>query len=469
MSSFLSRRDWLRQAMAATGAATLASAAPTTKPNVLFIAVDDLNDWIGPLGGHPQTLTPNLDRLAKRSVLFRRAYCNAPLCNPSRASLMTGLRPTTTAVYMNEDSWRAGAPDALTLAQYFMQNGYRVEGGGKIFHGSQNDAPSWHHYEEFAPDVKPAKTPANGIPNTAHFDWGPVEAEDSETADTKIVQWAQGFLEKRQDKPFFLAVGLYRPHLPWYVPQKYFDRFPPADTRLPEVLEGDLNDVPPSAPRSLKDHENVLKYNQWHEAVAAYLACINYTDANLGRLLDSLESSPHAANTIVVLWGDHGWQLGEKQQWRKFTLWERSCRVPLMISAPGVSKNGAKCDRTVELLSLYPTLIELCGLPPKRDLDGRSIATLVTNPAAKWENPAITSYGADEISVRTERWRYSKFPDGEELYDHSKDPNEWTNLAAKPEYESLKQQLAAHLPKKVNTRKLPRKSGEGERTRMGIK
>lgn len=448
----LSRRRFL-QSVSAAGLAAC-RAAPERPPNVLFIAVDDLNDWISALSGHPQTVTPNIDGLAERGVLFERAYCQAPACNPSRTSLLTGLRPTTSGVYHNADLWRDALPDAVTLPQYFMQNGYSALGGGKIFHGSQNDSASWQAYYNFEGFIHPAETPVNGIPDTAHFDWGPIDVPDEDTAGTKLAMWAGNYLEREQNKPFFLACGFYRPHLPWYVPKKYFDKFPADSVKLPPFLESDLEDVPESAIRNLTDHRNVTGHNQWHEAVAGYLASINYADANVGRVLKALDAGPHRDNTIIVLWTDHGWQLGEKKQWRKFTLWERSCHVPLMFVAPGVTQPAQRCGRTAELLDIYPTLLELCGLPAKPGLEGRSLRPLLAEPAAEWDKPAITSNGPDKISVRTERWRYSRFPDGEELYDHDVDPNEWHNLAGKPEHAETKQRLAALLPKEVSRKQV---------------
>lgn len=422
--------------------------------NVLMIPVDDLNDWIGVLGGHPQTVTPNIDRLARSGVLFRNAHCQAPACNPSRASLFSGIRPTTSAVYRNADLWRDGLPDAVTMPEYFREAGYQVVGGGKTFHGSQNDKSVWDDYYDFEQRVLPPNRPVNGIPRAAQFDWSPVDAEDDETADTKLANWAADFLGHEHDKPFFLACGFFRPHLPWYAPQEYFDRFPPETTELPKVLPGDLDDVPPSAIRQLRDHDNVTSTNQWNKAVASYLACINYTDANIGRVLDALEKSEYAGNTIIVLWSDHGWQLGEKKQWRKFTLWERSTRVVMMMAAPGVTKPGGVCDRPAELLDIYPTLVELCGLPPKRELEGKSLVPLLENPKASWDKPAITSFGPDKITIRTERWRYGRFPDGEELYDHRNDPQEWHNLAKDPKHADTKRRLAAFLPTNINRKKL---------------
>lgn len=415
-------------------------------PNVLFIGVDDLNDWIGPLGGHPQTQTPNLDRLAERGVTFTRAYCQAPACNPSRTSLLTGLRPSTSGVYRNGDVWRSALPDAVTLPQHFMLHGYEVLGGGKTFHGPMNEAASWEAYFQFRGFLHPPSRPVSGIPGTGNFDWGSIDARPEDTADTRLAAWAERYLSRKHTRPFFLAVGFYRPHLPWYAPEEHFRRFEPARTELPATLEGDVDDIPRSALRSFVDHERVTAHGQWRAAVAGYLACINYADSNVGRVLRALDTGPNANDTIVVVWSDHGWQLGEKKQWRKFTLWERSARVVMMLAGPGVMARNRKSGRTVELLDLYPTLLDLCGLPERPELEGRSLRPLLRDPDAAWDKPAITSLSPDRVTVRTERWRYVRHPDGEELYDHSEDPAEWRNLAKSPGHAETVRHLSGLLP-----------------------
>jgi len=450
----ISRREWMHRAFGFGAAACAAGcAAPPAgeikRPNVLFVAVDDLNDWIGVLGGHPQAKTPNIDRLARSGVVFQRAYCQAPSCNPSRTSVLSGLRPTTSGVYGNGDLWREALPDAVTLPQYFLQHGYETLGGGKVFHGPQNDAASWERYFNIPGFLHPPQQPASGIPGVGHFDWSSLDADDSETADGQVAAWASDYLQAEHERPFFCAVGFYRPHLSWYAPKKYFDQFSEDSTILPPFLEGDVDDVPPSAVRQFRDHARVTAAGQWKRAVAAYLSCIRFADENVGRLLRALDEGPNAENTIVVLWTDHGWQLGEKKHWRKFTLWERVCRVALTIRAPGVTQPGGTCERVVELVDLYPTLADLCGLPPKPELDGESLRPLLEDPQAPWDKPAITSNGSDKTSVRTERMRYSRFPDGEELYDHDNDPNEWENLAERPEHAATKERLAALLPTEV--------------------
>ena len=422
----------------------------TDKPNVLFVAIDDLNDWIGALGKRPDVQTPNLDRLAKRGVLFTRAYCSSPACNPSRASLLTGVRSSTSGVYHNTQPWRPVLPKAVTLPQYFMANGYYVAGGGKIFHNSFNDPKSWEVY--FAPQrsPEPSNKPVNGL-KAAQFDWGPVKVGDVEMGDYKAVQWGIEQLKAKHDKPFFLAVGLIRPHLPWYVPQKYFDLYPLEKIVLPKVKADDLDDIPPMGRQMAKpegDHKRVIEAKQWEKAVQGYLASTTFADAQVGRLLDAFDASPHATNTIIVLWSDHGWQLGEKQHWRKFALWEEATRVTFMIIAPGVTKPNQRCERTVNLMDIYPTLAELCGLPEKNGLEATSIVPLLKNPTQAWDHPSVTTHGRNNHAIRNERWRYIRYSDGtEELYDHDVDPLEWTNLANNAKYELTKKQLAAWLPR----------------------
>jgi len=453
-------------------AAPLAAQSRGPKPNVLMIAVDDLNDWVGCLGGHPQARTPNLDRLAARGALFTNAHCAAPLCNPSRAALMTGIRPSTSGIYDNGQPMRKSPvlKDAVTITQHFRAAGYRVIGGGKIYHGAFPDPSSWDEYfpsqqQNKPPDPVPAKLPANGIPNTGHFDWGPLSVPDADMGDHKVVDWAAGELRKAQSKPFFLACGLFRPHLPWYVPSKYFDLFPLNSIKLPVVNPDDLDDVPPIGKKFARpggDHKSVTDHKQWKQGVQAYLASIAFMDAELGRLLDAFDASPHAANTIVLLWSDHGWHLGEKLHWRKFTLWEEATRNVFTVTVPGLTRAGTRCSRPVSMVDIYPTLSELCGLPARPELEGKSLLPLLRNPSAEWARPAVTTYFRNNHSIRSERWRYIHYADGgEELYDHAADPLEWNNLAAKPEYDVVKQNLARWLPR-VNAAESVHERGRGE-------
>jgi arylsulfatase A-like enzyme len=430
-----------------------------SKPNVLFMCIDDLNDWVGCLGGHPDVKTPNLDRLADRGVLFTNAHCSAPACNPSRASLMTGILPSTSGVYHNPNPWRKSPAlkNAVTIPQHFMAHGYRAVGGGKIYHGAFPDPPSWQAYFPSQTRNKPADPmpegrPINGIPKTAHFDWGPVSVGDETMGDWQVADWAIGELKNKHDKPFFLGCGFFRPHLPWYVPQKYFDMYPADRVTLPNVREDDLEDVPPPGRKMARpqgDHRKVLQHNQWRKAVQGYLASITFVDACVGRVLDAFDQSAYRDNTIIVLWSDHGWHLGEKLHWRKFALWEEATHNVLMMVAPGVTKPHQRCRRPVTMLDIYPTLVELCGLKPKPGLEGRSLVALLKEPNHEWERPALTTHGRNNHSLRTERWRYIRYSDGtEELYDHHKDTMEWHNLAGDAEYADVKKQLARWLPKK---------------------
>ncbi|MEE9462976.1 MAG: sulfatase [Bacteroidales bacterium] len=437
----------------------------TTPPNVLFICIDDLNDWTGFLGGHPDAKTPRLDQLASESVVFSRAYCPAPACNPSRASILTGIRPSTSGVYLNPQPWRNSPvlENILTMPQYFREHGYIVKGSGKTFHGSFPDSASWDEYwpsftQQKPADPMPENRPINGIPNTAHFDWGPVNASKEEMGDWQVADWVIDQLGKDYDKPFFLACGFFRPHLPWFVPQEYFDRFPLDGISLPVVKENDTADIPEAGKALIKfrDHENVTKYNQWTRAVQGYLASGNFVDECVGRVVDALENSEFKDNTIIVLWSDHGWNLGEKQHWRKFALWENTTRTLFMVKAPGISGDGSVCSSPVNLLDVYPTLVELCGLPPNLKNEGTSVVPLLKSADQSWEVPSVTTYGKDKHAVRLRNWRYIQYDDGsEELYNLEKDPNEWTNLAQDPEYESIITELKNHLPA-LNAESIPK-------------
>lgn len=429
------------------------AADDSQRPNVLFLAVDDLNDWTTFLGGHPQVKTPNLERLARRGMMFTRAYCSAPACNPSRASLLTGIRPSTSGVYNNYQPWRAAMPDVVTLPQHFMAGGYTVEGAGKIFHGRFREPESWQVYFPHSADPKPDKSerPLNGMPKAGNFDWGPVPVDDDAMGDTKNANFGIEFLARKPKEPFFLAVGMFRPHLPWYVPKKYFDLYPVDQIVLPEVKEDDLDDVPPAGRAMAKpdgDHAKVVAHDQWKRAVQGYLASISFADAQIGRVLDALDRSPYADNTIICLWGDHGWHLGEKQHWRKFALWEEATRVPLVFVVPQLTRPGSRCERTVSLLDIYPTLAELCQLPVGEHLEGKSLKPLLEDPEAAWDRPVVTTHGRNNHAVRSERWRYIRYSDGTaELYDHDTDPLEWTNLADRPESAEVIEQLKASLPR----------------------
>lgn len=451
------------------------------RPNVLMISVDDMNDWIGCLHGHPDAATPNIDRLAARGLLFTNAHCAAPVCNPSRVALLTGRRPSTTGVYDNSVVWHESLPGIETIPQHFKMNGYRVVGGGKVNHHMPgfNRRSDWHEYFDQVFDSQyhdqlsrgldvsnfqwPVGFPLNQLEavksfskppqNPREFDWGPFDKADSEMGDGQMVDWAVRFLQSSPAEPFLLAAGIYRPHLPFYAPEKYFTALPQDSLTLPPLKDDDLDDLP-AAGRAMAatrrgDYELLMSSGRYREFLQAYLANIAFADALIGRLLDALDASSASANTIIVLWSDHGWHLGEKQHLHKFTLWERSTRIPFIIVAPRVTRSGSSTDRPVGLIDLFPTLNELCSLPAVDNLEGVSLVPLLRDPQTNWQRPALTTHGRGNHALRTERWRYIRYADGsEELYDHRDDPHEWKNLAGDPAFAAIKTQLEADLPRR---------------------
>jgi choline-sulfatase len=432
--------------------------APRPKPNYVFIAVDDLNDWIGVLGGHPQVKTPNLDRLARRGVLFANAHTQAPLCNPARASLLSGLRPSSTGLYTLQPGVRdvPALKNHVMLPQYLAAHGYATFTTGKLYHdGSIKPAERAREFQEWG-ERGPMPYPPQKFVNTPDpikaMDWGVFPANDQEQADWLIADSASGFLKRAQPKqPFFLGVGFRLPHVPCFASQRWFDLYPEDQLIMPPVKADDRADVPEFAWylhwRLPEPRLSWLQTSgQWRPLVRAYLASISFMDSQVGRVLDALEASGLAGNTIIVLWSDHGWHLGEKGITGKNTLWERSTRVPLIFAGPGV-RAGGRSTRPVELLDLYPTLIELSGLPARPELQGHSLVKLLRNPQAARPWPAITTHNQDSHSVRSERWRYIRYADGsEELYDHRHDPLEWTNLAQQKRYASVIREHAHWLP-----------------------
>ena len=416
------------------------------RPNILFIAVDDLNDWVGPWRGNPQTSTPHIDRLAQRGVRFLNSHCPAPVCNPSRAALMSGLRPSSTGVYSNDDDWRTVIPPEQTLISTFREAGYYTAGAGKIYHGGYDRKEEWDDYLRKVPgDPKPT-----GSTGVGGIKFAPLDANDEDLADYKIVSYGIEQLQKKHDKPFLLTIGLHKPHMPWNVPRKYFDLHPLDQIKLPPVREDDLDDLPPSAVQMARpegDHKTMLDSGRWKEAVQAYLAAISFADAQIGRLIEALDNSVYADNTLVVLWGDHGWHLGEKQHWRKFTLWEEATRAPLIWVGPGIVQGS--CQRPVDFMSIFPTLTDLAGIPTPSHVQGKSIRKLLGDPEAAWDEAALTTYNRGNHAVRTQDWRYIRYAGGdEELYDEQRDPNEWNNLADEQEFAAKKAELARYLPNK---------------------
>ncbi len=461
--------------LAALGLTLPLTAAPAARPNILFIAIDDQNDWIGHLGGHPLAKTPHLDRLAARGTSFLNAHCNAPLCNPSRTSLLIGLRPTTTGIY-GLSPWFRTLPewkDRVALPQHFANHGYRTAATGKIYHGGTGGgggaggkgkkkaaAPAVKEFQVTAPyggvGSKPPKKLIPPTPMGDHplMDWGvwPPDNDDSQKGDYQVASWTVEQIKNApKDQPFFLAAGFFLPHVPCYATQKWFDLYPDDDSVLPKVLAEDRADTPRFSwylhwnlpePRLKWVQEN----HQWRNLVRSYLACTSFVDAQIGRLLDALEQSGQADNTIVVVWGDHGWHLGEKAITGKNTLWDRGTKVPLIFAGPGITA-GQRCTQPAELLDIYPTLVELAGLPSRTDLEGLSLAPQLKSAATKRERPAITSHNQGNHGIRSERWRYIRYADGsEELYDMQADPQEWHNLAGKPEHAAVIAEHRRWLP-----------------------
>ena len=425
-----------------------------SRPNVLFIAIDDLRDWAGYFGHYPGAKTPNLDRLAKKGMAFTRAYCAAPVCNPSRCALLSGLRPSTTGVYENNADGRTVVPTELSLPTTMRNGGYFVCGAGKIYHEKFNRRDEWDAYlknEGRDPAPKEKQVAAN-------FLRSPLDCEDSDMQDFRIADYGIHELGKKHDKPFFLAVGFHKPHTPWNVPRKYYDLFPLDKIELPPYLESDLDDVPPAGQHMAKyagtllpkpdgDHAAILGRGKWKEAIQGYLSASAFADTQVGRVLDALENSKYRDNTIICLWSDHGWHLGEKHHWRKFSLWEEGTRSPLLWVVPGMTTPGSICQRPIDFMSIYPTLTDLCGIATPKHVEGLSLRPLLRNPLAAWDRPAITTYLENNHAIRADGWRYIRYADGgDELYDENADPNEWKNLASDPAFAAKKSDLAKWLP-----------------------
>ena len=444
----------------------VAAAEPTVHPNVLFIAIDDLNDWVGCLHGHPQAKTPNIDSLAARGTLFANAHCQAPLCNPSRASLMTGLRPSTTGIYALRPGIRdvAALKDHITLPQYFQSQGYFTFTCGKVYHdGSIAPKDQPREFAVWGP-APPMPLPKEKFVHTPMdirlMDWGVYPQRDEDQADWKIADAAIGQLKSLPpDRPFFVACGFRLPHVPCFATQKWFDQFPLDSIVLPEVKPHERDELPffswylhwklPEPRLSW-----LQKENQWRPLVRAYLASTCFMDSQVGRVLEALRQTGRADNTIIVLWSDNGWHLGEKLISGKNSLWERSTHVPLIFAGPHITANQ-RCTQPAELLDIYPTLVELCGLPPRPGLEGHSLAPQLADASTPRPWPAITTHNQNNHTIRSQRWRYIRYADGsQELYDERNDPHEWNNLASDPTYADVIREHATWLPK-VNAPPVP--------------
>lgn len=433
-------------------------ASKETRPNVLLIAVDDLNNWIGCMGGHPDSKTPNIDKLANCGVLFTNAHCQGTMCNPSRISIMWGKRPSSTGFYDNHFP-AAKVPaflrENVSLSGHFDANGYKTMTAGKIYHGSwlpENDfqvvgpRPGFWSKHDKAVQEKPEQY-------HSIWDFGFQSYEEGNFIDYEIANWGVEQLKENHDKPFFCAIGFMRPHVPFFSPERVYNSM--NNVHLPNVKEDDWSDLSEAARmltmsnKKIPTHEWMKKENRWHLAVRAYLSCVNWVDEQIGRVLNALEESPYRDNTIIILYSDHGYHLGEKQRWSKFSLWERTTNIPFIVSIPGGTKGIS--TQPVELLSIYPTLIDLCDLIPNNNIEGISITPLLEDPNAKWDHVAISTLGQNNHSIKDERWRYIRYADGsEELYDHKTDPNEWCNLAIHniiPSHTEIIERLKKHLPK----------------------
>jgi arylsulfatase A-like enzyme len=433
--------------------------AANEQKNVLFLVADDLNSWLlGDANRYKgKVVAPNLRRLAGSGVNFARAYTASPVCSPSRTAFFSGVSPWKSGHYHNALQTSKSEPlnRALSLAGFFKKAGYTTAGYGKITHG-------WDQKEHWDEKIGHKRDPAPpGAPLTpvgrGEQDWGPIHLAEEEMNDTINVDAAIKQLEEDHDRPFFIACGLFNPHMPWYVPKKYFEMFPLDEVATPELLKNDLDDVPPLGRALTKGKsrfvDSVLEHGLHKEAVQGYLATTAYADAQIGRLLNALEKSPHKDNTIVVFLTDHGFHLGEKHHWQKATLWEEATHCLLMFRAPGVTRAGGVSERFVSLQDIYPTLADLCGLEPPAYLEGCSLVPLLKDPDAQWESTAISGLTEKNkpvqgyVTIRNDMGRYIRYGEGqEEFYDTSQDPREWTNQIDNPEYAKTIERLRAALP-----------------------
>lgn len=412
----------------------------SAKPSFLIIAIDDLNDYVGCMDGHPNASTPNLDRLAQSGVLFTNAHCNSPVCNPSRASLWTGLRPTTTGVTANPSGWfrdKPGLQNVVTLSQAMGRNGYSTYGYGKLYHPKYGAEGEWLRHKEYyyGPLQSPKLNYNSGISFT---DWGTPPQGGTASHDAEIAQRTINTLLDSHAQPLFLGCGFYRPHTPLYAKQEWFDLHPISRIEFPPgALENDTNDLPyfGSKKRRPQDveapglwtHDWIEENGKWKDVLQAYLASTSAMDFQLGKVLDAVENSAFSDSLYIICFSDHGYHLGEKRHWGKAALWELTTRVPFIVSGPGIPK-GAICDKPVDLLSIYPTVMDYAGLEPPHTLDGVSLRPLLEDVDSAWDHVALTTF-VDHHALKTERWRYIRYSTGsEELYDTKNDPRETNNL-----------------------------------------
>ena len=429
---------------------------PIERPNVLLIAVDDLNDWVGCLGGHPQAQTPHIDRLAANGMLFTNAHCQSPVCNPSRASMMTSLYPSTTGIYFLEPDIKDSpvARRNTLMPQRYLDEGYHVSGAGKLFHNgagiNERYVPNYGgQFGGFGPMPEEKISPYPGHPL---WDWGVYPASDDLMPDYKVAQWGMDRLAEHHDSALWLGVGFYRPHVPQFAPQKWFDLYPMESLQLPASKENDLDDIPDygvNITRMKHVHppwEWVIENDQWKPLVQSYLACVSFVDEQVGKVFSALENSEYADNTFVVFYSDHGFHQGEKERFAKRSLWEDGARIPMIIIGPGIPA-GVRCNKPVQLLDIYPTLLELTGLEADSLHQGRSMVPLLKNAEANWPHYARTSFGPGNYAIISDGYRYIQYNDGsDEFYDHSKDPHEWYNVVGEPVYEKLIHEHRGQIP-----------------------
>ncbi|MEW4561243.1 sulfatase [Bremerella sp. JC770] len=429
------------------------------KPNILFISIDDQNDWIGCLGGHPQAKTPHIDEIASRGTVFLNAHCQSPLCNPSRTSLMTGRRPSSTGIY-GLSPWFRDVPelaDLVSLPQHLHANGYTNYSTGKIYHGGYGRKGKDQEFQVLGPPAGVGVKPKQKLVNTpaAHplVDWGVFPHKDEDKGDYQVASWAVNTLNEKPQEPFCLSVGFFLPHVPCYATQKWFDLYPEDELKVPEIIADDRADTPRfSWYLHWKLPEPRLKFlkddHQWKNLTRSYLACTSFVDAQIGRVMAALEQNGYADNTIIVLWSDHGWHIGEKEITGKNTLWDDGTRVPLIFAGPGITE-GQRCTQPAELLDIYPTLSDLTGLEQPDGLEGHSLTPQLKDANTKRAFPAITTHNHDNHGIRSENWRFIQYADGsQELYDMRADPNEWTNLAGDKKHAAVVEELSKFLPAK---------------------
>ena len=442
------------------------------KPDVVFIVVDDLNDWIGVMGGHPQSKTPNLDALAAQGVLFTNAHCNAPQCGPSRTSFLNGVYPKSTGRYFNSTRRPAffgdqpmqgvtskNAPkNPFVFHKHFKEHGYRVVSGGKVAHG--NTAKLKGQVDAYLNRPQDVRGKFTDDKANLWGEGGPHNHADEQTGDYKVSKWAIEEWRKAGEKPLLMTVGFYRPHRPFNAPKAYFEKFPLESIQLPKVRADDLDDLPAYGkalarsnahkdlfkPRTV--HEQILHLGgekEWKYMVQSYLACINYVDVQIGRFLDELKENPRKRDTVIVLTSDHGWNLGEKTHWCKAAIWRNTTRVPFIVVSPGVAKAGLRNNQPISHVDIYPSLCDFAGIPKPGHLEGRSILPLLKDPSAT-RDFAFLSYGPQNTAAQSERYRYLRYEDGsEELYDHQKDPHEWTNLIGNEKYQAMRKKMRARV------------------------